>query len=91
MDWAFFKGETSMIHTFNYTVPEDGLTIDTLFQEKWKLGKKLIHELRMQKAVSNVGGELLQWKLPNQKGDVFVFKWEGEASNYLLSDQIHYM
>lgn len=88
MTGPFIKERTSMIHTFNYTVPEDGLTIDTLFQEKWKLGKKLIHELRMQKAVSNVGGELLQWKLPNKKGDILVFKWEGEASNYLLSDQI---
>lgn len=77
-----------MIHTLTYTVQEDGLTIDNLFQEKWKLGKKLIHELRMQKAVSNTSGELLQWKLSNKKGDVLVIKWEGESSNYLLSDQI---
>lgn len=77
-----------MIHTFTYTIQEDGLTIDSLFQEKWKLGKKLIHELRMQKAVSNKNEELLQWKLPNKKGDVLVIKWEGESSNYLLSDQI---
>lgn len=77
-----------MIHTFRYTVQEDSLTIDDLLQQKWNLGKKLIHELRMQKAVSDTNGELLQWKAPLNQGDVLVFKWEGEASNYLLSDQI---
>ncbi|WP_144512258.1 RluA family pseudouridine synthase [Bacillus sp. FJAT-22090] len=76
-----------MLHTLTYTVPEDGLTIEVILQEKWKLGKKLIHDLRMQKAVSDTNGELLQWKLPNKKGDVLVFKWEGESSNYLTSDQ----
>jgi 23S rRNA pseudouridine1911/1915/1917 synthase len=77
-----------MIHTFRYEVQEDGLTIDIILQQKWKLGKKLIHDLRMQKAVSDTNGELLQWKAPLQKGDGLVFKWEGDASNYLLSDQI---
>ena len=77
-----------MLHTLTYTVPEDGLTIETILQNNWKLGKKLIHDLRMQKAVSNTSGELLQWKLPNKKGDVLVFKWEGESSNYAPSDQI---
>lgn len=77
-----------MIHSFTYTIPEEGLTIDALLQQQWKLGKKLIHDLRMQKAVSDTNGELLQWKLPNHKGDVLVFKWEGEASNYLSSDLI---
>ncbi|MEK4487108.1 RluA family pseudouridine synthase [Psychrobacillus sp. FSL H8-0484] len=77
-----------MQHTLTYTVPEDGLTIDAILQQKWKLGKKLIHDLRMQKAVTDTNGELLQWKLPHQKGEVLVFKWEGESSNYLTSDQI---
>ncbi len=77
-----------MRHTLTFTVPEDGLTIETILQDKWKLGKKLIHDLRMQKAVSNTSGELLQWKLPNQKGDVLVFTWEGESTNYLPSDQL---
>ncbi|WP_391117232.1 RluA family pseudouridine synthase [Psychrobacillus sp. L3] len=77
-----------MIHTFRYTVQEDALTIDIILQQKWKLGKKLIHDLRMQKAVSDVNGELLQWKAPLQKGDILVFTWEGDASNYLSSDQI---
>lgn len=85
---AFFKGEWWMKHTLTYTVPEDGLTIEAILQDKWKLGKKLIHDLRMQKAVSDTSGELLQWKLPNKKGDVLVFTWEGESSNYLPSDQI---
>lgn len=77
-----------MNHTFRYTVSEDGLTIETILQQKWKLGKKLIHDLRMQKAVSDKNGELLQWKSTLSKGDILVFKWEGDASNYLLSDQI---
>ncbi|MEI4770335.1 RluA family pseudouridine synthase [Psychrobacillus sp. FJAT-51614] len=77
-----------MNHTFSYVVMEDGLTIETILQQKWKLGKKLIHDLRMQKAVSDINGELLQWKATLQKGDILVFKWEGEASNYLLSEQI---
>lgn len=77
-----------MNHTFSYTVSEDGLTIETILQQKWKLGKKLIHDLRMQKAVSDKNGELLQWKTTLSKGDILVFKWEGDASNYLLSDQI---
>ncbi|ALC84409.1 pseudouridine synthase [Bacillus sp. FJAT-22090] len=77
-----------MNHKFRYTVSEDGLTIETILQQKWKLGKKLIHDLRMQKAVSDKNGELLQWKSTLSKGDILVFKWEGDASNYLLSDQI---
>lgn len=77
-----------MNHTFSYTLSEDGLTIETILQQKWKLGKKLIHDLRMQKAVSDKNGELLQWKTTLSKGDILVFKWEGDASNYLLSDQI---
>lgn len=76
-----------MIHTLTYTVQEDGLTINNLFQEKWKLGKKLIHELLMQKAVSNKSGELLQWKLPNKKVMYSLLNGR-ESSNYLLSDQI---
>ncbi len=77
-----------MQHILTYTVQEDGLTIDQLLQTKWKLGKKLIHELRMQKAVTDQDGELLQWKLPQQKGNVLNFKWEAESSNYLPSNQI---
>ena len=77
-----------MIHKLTYQVQEDGLTIDTLLQEKWKLGKKLIHELRMQKAVSNENGDLLQWKLPNKKGDTLVFTWEGDQSHYIPSDHL---
>ncbi len=83
-----FKGDINMIFKLTYQVQEDGLTIDQLLQDKWKLGKKLIHDLRMQKAVSNKAGELLQWKLPNQLGDTLVFTWEGEASQYSPSDQL---
>lgn len=78
-----------MIHTFRYTVPEEGLTIESILSQKWKLGKKLIHDLRMQKAVSNANGELMQWKISLHKGEVLVFTWEGNTSNYLPSDQIH--
>ncbi|MER2010067.1 MAG: RluA family pseudouridine synthase, partial [Psychrobacillus sp.] len=77
-----------MQHILTYTIQEDDLTIDQLLQTKWKLGKKLIHELRMQKAVTDQDGELLQWKLPQQKGNVLTFKWEGESSSYLPSDRI---
>ena len=41
---------------FNYIVAQEGLTVEDLLRDKWRLGKKLVHELRMAKAVT-VDGE----------------------------------
>ena len=66
---------------FNYTIAQQGLTVDELLRDQWRLGKKTVHELRMAKAIS-VGGELIQWKTPLDVGTVIEVAFETPASNY---------
>ena len=46
---------------FQYIIYEDGQTIEELLRDYWRLGKKQIHELRMNKAVYK-DGEPTMWK-----------------------------
>lgn len=72
---------------FQYEIPKDGLTVETLLRDKWRLGKKLVHELRMAKAVKNKDGEPLHWKKPLSKGTKLIFMVNVPESSYTPSKQ----
>lgn len=67
---------------FQYEIPQDGLTVESLLREKWRLGKKLVHELRMAKAVKNAGGESVKWNEPLAKGTILHFSLDVSKSDY---------
>ena len=67
---------------FTYIINENGLTVEELLRTKWRLGKKIVHELRMAKAVT-INEEPIQWKDPLNKGTEIQFHFDIPASNYL--------
>jgi len=67
---------------FHYKINEDNLTIEELLRSHWRLGKKLVHELRMTKAITTVNGEPVQWKAPLQAGTIMKFTFPIPTSNY---------
>lgn len=66
---------------FTYIINENGQTVEDLLRDKWRLGKKLVHELRMAKALT-IDGEPIMWKEPFEKGTKIEFAFEIPASNY---------
>lgn len=57
---VFFSGhdfslEEKMMR-FQFEIQQDGMTVESLLRGKWRLGRKLVHELRMAKAVKNQDG-----------------------------------
>lgn len=67
----------------NYTIATEGQTIDELFRDVWRLGKKQVHELRMAKAVTDANGELLQWKAQLPKGTTIQIEVAVPQSSYI--------
>lgn len=67
---------------FHYEINEDNLTIEELLRNHWRLGKKLVHELRMSKAITTVNDEPVQWKVPLQPGTILKFSFPIPSSNY---------
>jgi len=67
---------------FHYEINEDNLTIEGLLRNHWRLGKKLVHELRMSKAITTVNNEPVQWKAPLQSGTILKFSFPIPSSNY---------
>lgn len=65
---------------FYYTFPKP-MTIDALLQNEWHLGKKVIHELRMQKAI-RLNGEPIMWKKEYANGEIIEFDFEFSPSSY---------
>ncbi|WP_339196056.1 RluA family pseudouridine synthase [Solibacillus sp. FSL R5-0449] len=70
---------------FTYIIHENGQTVEDLLRDKWRLGKKLVHELRMAKAVT-IDGEPIMWKEPFDKGTKIEFAFDIPASNYIPTD-----
>lgn len=71
---------------FTYEVVQQGLTVEDLLRTKWRLGKKIVHELRMAKAVT-VSGEPVLWKDPLDKGTVLTFAFDTPASSYTPTNE----
>lgn len=67
----------------NYTITTDGQTIEELFRDVWRIGKKQIHELRMAKAVTGVNDELLQWKANLPEGTIIQVDVNVPKSSYI--------
>lgn len=68
---------------FQYEVVQEGLTVEELLRTKWRLGKKLVHELRMAKAVTFDDGTPVVWNDPLKIGAKLVFTFEVPTSNYV--------
>ncbi|MFP3918819.1 RluA family pseudouridine synthase [Lysinibacillus telephonicus] len=71
---------------FQYEITQDGLTIEELLRSKWRLGKKIVHELRMAKAVTFKDGAPVQWKDNLEAGTILQFTFDIPKSNYVPSD-----
>lgn len=72
---------------FQYEIPQDGITVEELLRSKWRLGKKLVHELRMAKAVTDKSGEPVQWNEPLNKGTILLFTLTVPESSYVPTKQ----
>lgn len=68
---------------FQYEVTQDGLTVENLLRTHWKLGKKLIHELRMAKAVKDANGNEIRWNKPLDQGTILFFYEDSPSSSYI--------
>lgn len=67
---------------FDYKIAEDNLSVEELLRNQWRLGKKLVHELRMAKAITLANDELIQWKTPLQAGTIIKFTFPVPTSSY---------
>lgn len=71
---------------FQYEIIQDGLTVEDLLRNQWRLGKKLVHELRMAKAITFTDGSPVLWKDPLQTGTILQFVFELPKSSYIATD-----
>ncbi len=69
---------------FKYTFAKQQ-TIETLLRDEWRLGKKIIHELRMAKAITQ-NGEPIMWKNEYAIGDTIEISYPTPASSYIPTD-----
>lgn len=67
---------------FRFRTVHDGQTIEELLRDEWKAGKKTVHQMRMDKAVTDAAGEPLEWRSPLDAGTVLVFHFKDAASSY---------
>ncbi|MCG3088706.1 RluA family pseudouridine synthase [Sporosarcina cyprini] len=72
--------------TFHYSLKEDGLTIERLLQEKWVVGKKTVHQLRMAKSIYDTSGNPVDWREPLESGTVLRFTFPDITSTYVPED-----
>ncbi|MGE8000202.1 RluA family pseudouridine synthase [Lysinibacillus sp. NPDC093190] len=67
---------------FHYEINTNNLTVEDLLRNHWRLGKKLVHEMRMAKAITTMDGEPIQWNAPLQVGTIIKFTFPIPTSNY---------
>lgn len=72
---------------FHYQIIDDGITIEQLLREEWKVGKKNIHLMRMAKSVTDLDGNPLDWKTPLKAGTTIQCEVPDAKSTYLLNEQ----
>ncbi|KGR90827.1 pseudouridine synthase [Ureibacillus massiliensis 4400831 = CIP 108448 = CCUG 49529] len=68
---------------FQYEIVQNDLTIEELLRSKWRLGKKLVHELRMAKAITLENGEQVLWSEKLKSGTTLSFTFDIPKSNYV--------
>lgn len=65
-----------------FTIQQDQTTIEDLLRNEWQAGKKTVHQLRMDKAVTDLSGEPLDWRLPLEAGTKLVIRFSDAQSTY---------
>lgn len=73
--------------SFQFQMTEDSLTIEQLLREKWTVGKKTVHLMRMAKSVTDVDDTPLDWKTPLKVGTTIVCTVPDATSTYLPNEQ----
>ncbi|TWT24254.1 RluA family pseudouridine synthase [Planomicrobium sp. CPCC 101110] len=68
--------------SWSYEVKDDGMTVEELLRSEWRLGKKVVHEMRMAKSVKNDKFQEVVWKEPLTKGTVLHFDLPPASSPY---------
>ncbi|WP_381427993.1 RluA family pseudouridine synthase [Sporosarcina thermotolerans] len=73
--------ESNMI-SFHYKTSSDGVTIEELLRNEWQAGKKTVHQMRMDKAVTDKAGVPLDWRTPLTDGTELLFHFKDAMSSY---------
>lgn len=68
---------------FTFMIEEEGLPVETLLKDRWRLGRKLVHELRMQDAVKASDGGRLRWNEPLPAGLALSIRLSDAQSDYI--------
>ena len=68
--------------SFHYTTEQPGETIEKLLREQWQGGKKSVHQMRMDKSVTDTDGQPLDWKEPLPEGTELIFGFSDAQSSY---------
>lgn len=68
--------------SFHYTTRQSGETIEKLLREQWQGGKKSVHQMRMDKSVTDTEGQPLDWKEPLAEGTELLFGFSDAQSAY---------
>ncbi|PIC85293.1 RNA pseudouridine synthase [Sporosarcina sp. P20a] len=68
--------------SFHYTTEQTGETIEKLLREKWQGGKKSVHQMRMDKSVTDTEGQPVEWKEPLPEGTELIFGFTDAQSSY---------
>lgn len=71
---------------FQYEIIENEQTVEDLLKNQWRLGKKIVHELRMNKAIT-IDGTPVNWKERLEKGTILQFSFDVPTSNYKPTKQ----
>ena len=72
--------------TFHYQLKEDGLTIERLLQDKWVVGKKTVHQMRMAKSIYDSSGVPADWREPLESETMLTFTFPDIKSTYIPED-----
>lgn len=74
-------------HTaFRYQIIRDGQTIEEILRDDWKAGKKTVHQMRMEKAVTDTAIQPVDWRTPLAAGTELVFHFKDAVSSYKPDD-----
>ena len=67
---------------FHYTTQQPGETVEKLLREQWQGGKKSVHQMRMDKSVTDSEGQPVEWKEPLPEGTELIFGFTDARSSY---------
>lgn len=68
--------------SFHHTIIEDGQTVENLLREQWQAGKKTVHQMRMDKSVTDATGEPIEWRTPQRAGTILTITVVDAKSSY---------